>query len=103
MGEPEQLERQFIAVAMALREDVAAPHQPLEHAVVLVRSAPERLGDLGLAQALLLAGQQFEDVEPLVERWSAISVEIVEVSVIASPANVACPANCAGRVAGPCR
>ena len=78
MRKPEQLESQLITVA-GVAEDVAAPDQPFEHAVVLVRSASKRLGDLRLAKAFLLASQQLEDVEPLVERRSAISVEIVGV------------------------
>ena len=78
MRKPEQLEGQLITVA-GVAEDVAAPDQPFEHAVMLVRSAPERLRDLGLAEAFLLAGQQLEDVQPLVEGRSAISVEIVGV------------------------
>ena len=82
MREPEQLESQLIAVA-GVAEDITAPDQPLEHAVMLVGSASERLGDLGLAEAFLLARQQFEDVQPLVEGGSAISVEIVGIGSFA--------------------
>ena len=78
MREPDKFESELITVA-GVPEDVAAPDQPFEHAVMLVRSAPERLRDLSLAEAFLLASQQLEDVQPLVERWSAISVEIVGV------------------------
>jgi len=43
---------------------------------VLVRSASQRLRDLCLAKAFLFTSQQLEDVEPLVEGRSAISIEI---------------------------
>jgi hypothetical protein len=73
VGEGEQLQGQFVAVAIDAG-DVVAAHQPVEHPVDLVRRAFERLGDLRLGQALVGGGEQFEDVEALVERRRAIAV-----------------------------
>ena len=78
MREPEQLEGQLITVA-GVAEDVTAPDQVVRACDNARWSASKRLGDLCLAKAFLLAGQQLEDVQPLVERGSAISVEIVGV------------------------
>src|SRR5271166_3364467 len=74
VGEPEQFERQFIAV-VGVAGDIASTHQALEHAILFVRCAAKRLGDLRLAEAFLLPGQQFENVESLVESGRTVSVE----------------------------
>ena len=69
----EQFQAQLVAVICGAHH-VAAPHQAVQHAVDLVRRAGERLGDLGLREALLGGSQQFQDVETLVERGCPIAL-----------------------------
>ena len=76
MSEAEQLKRQFVAIG-CVASDIAAPHQALEHPILFVRRAAERLGDLRLAQPFFFARKQLQNVEALVERRSAVAVEFV--------------------------
>ena len=84
MGETEQLEGQFVSIA-CVAGDIATPNQTLQHAVLLIRRSAERLGDLRLAESLLLAGKQFEDIETFVERRRAVPVEFVGIAHLIAP------------------
>ncbi|MEI2612846.1 MAG: hypothetical protein V9G20_29735 [Candidatus Promineifilaceae bacterium] len=66
MRQFEQLQRDLVAVASGAPH-IGPPHQPVEHPVDFVGRAVQRLGDLGLAHALVGGGQQFDDVETFIE------------------------------------
>ncbi len=76
MRQPEHLQRQRKPVAVKSLH-VAAAHQPVQHAIKLVRAFTDRLGDLNLRQPAIGAGQKLENVETLVEGGSAISFAVV--------------------------
>jgi len=88
LRQAEELQRQRKAIAFELRH-IAAAHQAVEHAVELVRAAVEALRYFRLRQAVLDAGQQFQNVETLVERRGAVAVCVIHVHV-RSPMNDSC-------------
>ena len=61
LRQAEQFQGEREAVAVDAR-DIAAPHQPVEHAVEFVGAAAEPLGDFGLGQAAVDAGQQLQNI-----------------------------------------
>ena len=87
LRQSEQFQCQRIAIAVELG-DITAFDQPVEHAVELVGIAAERLGDFRLRQPAIDTGEQFENVEPLVERGRAILVEIVRIHDPSSPSEL---------------
>ena len=59
LSQAEKLQRQRLAIAIDAGH-VAAPHQPVEHAVELVGTAAQPLGDLRLRQATIDVREQFD-------------------------------------------
>jgi hypothetical protein len=70
----EQLQRQHIAVLWTQDREVTAIDEAGQHAEDLADRTAESARDLRLAQAVRATREQFEDVEPLLERRSAIAV-----------------------------
>jgi len=81
-----------------------ARDQPFQHPVHLARVAAQQLGDFRTREPLLLLGEQFKDVEPLVERGCAVTVGVFFVFRIGGHAGLrppvqfsSCPAReCSG-------
>src|SRR5438270_3837609 len=73
VGKREQLQAELIAIA-GRPMNIAAPDQPIEHPIDLIRTAPQSHGDLDLGKALIAGGQEFQDVQSLVQCRRTIAI-----------------------------
>ena len=74
LAQHEQLQAERVAISLRGAGYVVPRHQALEHPVDLAGVAPHRLDDFASGKPIGLLGQQFQDVQPLVERGGAIAV-----------------------------
>src|SRR5437762_8725852 len=71
MGELEELQRERIAII--LLADVAAATKRVDHSEQLARCPAEETRDLVQRESVRFAGQQFENIEALVQRRNGVT------------------------------